>query len=188
MEFYPIHKDREQLFNEIRRRIFRLQNGKGLDSMIRIGADVHGQIGASYVSLKMLSQHYSKNLELALRLWGTQQREEQIMAYFLLPIDVITQEKMTQLLQTCHSFEIAEYGGTLLIAARKDIKEIVEKFLDADHPFLQIAALTAIAKERITRKSGTIFPSEYIRKIEGRAWADPYIKRVFERIRMDINE
>ena len=47
MEVFPIDKKVEQLFKEVSRRIFRLQNGRSLDSMERIGADTRGQIGAS---------------------------------------------------------------------------------------------------------------------------------------------
>ena len=59
MEVFPIDKKTEQLFNEVCRRIFRLQNGRSLDSMERIGADTQGQIGASYLSLKNLAGHTS---------------------------------------------------------------------------------------------------------------------------------
>ena len=52
MEVFPIDKKVEQLFKEVSRRIFRLQNGRSLDSMERIGADTRGQIGASYLSQK----------------------------------------------------------------------------------------------------------------------------------------
>ena len=55
MEVFPIDKKVEQLFKEVSRRIFRLQNGRSLDSMERIGADTRGQIGASYLSLKNLA-------------------------------------------------------------------------------------------------------------------------------------
>ena len=44
MEVFPIDKKVEQLFKEVSRRIFRLQNGRSLDSMERIGADTRGLI------------------------------------------------------------------------------------------------------------------------------------------------
>ena len=59
MEVFPIDKKTEQLFKEVSRRIFRLQNGRSLDSMERIGADTQGQIGASYLSLKNLAGQYN---------------------------------------------------------------------------------------------------------------------------------
>lgn len=85
MEVFPIDKKTEQLFNEVRRRIFRLQNGRSLDSMERIGADTRGQIGASYLSLKNLAGQYQPDLRLAQLLWGTKKREEQIVACFFIP-------------------------------------------------------------------------------------------------------
>ena len=51
MKVFPINKETEQTFKEISRRIFRLQNGRSLDSMENVGADTRGQIGASYLSL-----------------------------------------------------------------------------------------------------------------------------------------
>ena len=82
MEVYPISKETEQTFKEISRRIFRLQNGRSLDSMENVGADTRGQIGASYLSLKNLATRYPKEQKLAQLLWGTGRREEQIVACF----------------------------------------------------------------------------------------------------------
>ena len=65
MEVYPIDKKTEQTFKEISRRIFRLQNGRSLDSMENVGADTTGQIGASYLSLKNLATRYPKDQRLA---------------------------------------------------------------------------------------------------------------------------
>ena len=45
MEVFPIDKKVEQLFKEVSRRIFRLQNGRSLDSMERIGADTRDRSG-----------------------------------------------------------------------------------------------------------------------------------------------
>ena len=95
MEVFPIDKKTEQLFNEVRRRIFRLQNGRSLDSMERIGADTRGQIGASYLSLKNLAGQYQPDLRLAQLLWGTKKREEQIVACFLFPTQELITEKIT---------------------------------------------------------------------------------------------
>ena len=186
MEFYPIHKETEEIFKEIRRRIFRLQNGRGLDCLQRIGADTNGQIGASFVSLKTLSQQYTPNLEIALRLWGTQLREEQIVACFLLPVQMLTKEKVAQLLQTSSRFEIAEYGGTLVVAQREDVKELVEEFLHSDNPFLQTAALTAIAREQICKKNNSVFAHAFLQRFVDKEWAHPYPKRVFERTILNV--
>ena len=71
IEVFPIDKKVEQLFKEVSRRIFRLQNGRSLDSMERIGADTRGQIGASYLSLKNLAGQYQPDLRLAQLLWET---------------------------------------------------------------------------------------------------------------------
>ena len=97
MEVFPIDKKVEQLFKEVSRRIFRLQNGRSLDSMERIGADTRGQIGASYLSLKNLAGQYQPDLRLAQLLWGTKKREEQIVACFLFPVQELITEKITQL-------------------------------------------------------------------------------------------
>lgn len=183
IEVYPIHEEIEEQFNEIRHRIFRLQNGRGLDSMKRIGVSTDGQNGASYVSLKTLSQHYQPNLDLALRLWGIRRREEQIVACFLLPNSMVIKEKITQLLRLCLNFEIAEYFGTIVLSTREDIETIVQEFLLSDDPVLQIAALTAMARNRIVKKTTTIFTAPYIQNIAHTAWKDKYVERVFERLK-----
>ena len=136
MEVFPIDKKVEQLFKEVSRRIFRLQNGRSLDSMERIGADTRGQIGASYLSLKNLAGQYQPDLRLAQLLWGTKKREEQIVACFLFPVQELITEKITQLLQYCYNFEIAEYFGTLVLSKRENVKQMVNEYLNSDHSYL----------------------------------------------------
>lgn len=187
MEIHPINKELELLFHQICHRIYRLQNGKGLDSLKRIGADTQGQVGASYLSLKALSQNYPQNLELALLLWGTRRREEQILACFLLPPSMAIKEKITQLLSLCFNFEIAEYFGTLVLSKREDIEEIVHEFLEADDPYLQVAALTAIARNRIDKKLNTPFSANYIQNVTHKIRADKYVRLIFERLKSSAN-
>ena len=182
MEVYPISKETEQTFKEISRRIFRLQNGRSLDSMENVGADTRGQIGASYLSLKNLATRYPKEQKLAQLLWGTGRREEQIVACFLFPVEDLITEKITQLLQHCHSFEIAEYFGTLVLAKGKDLKSRVDGYLQSDSPFLQSAALTAIGRNRIDNKLNPVFTDSYIQEIDPNKFIDPHVQMVYNRI------
>ena len=133
MEVFPIDKKTEQLFKEVSRRIFRLQNGRSLDSMERIGAVTQGQIGARYLSLKNGAGQYQPDLRLAQLLWGTKKREEQIVACFLFPVQELITEKITQLLQHCYNFEIAEYFGTLVLSKLENVKQMVNEYLNSDH-------------------------------------------------------
>ena len=182
MEVFPIDKKTELLFKEVRRRIFRLQNGRSLDSMERIGADTRDQIGASYLSLKNLAGQYQVDLKLAQLLWGTKKREEQIVACFLFPIQELITEKITQLLQFGYNFEIAEYFGTLVLSKREDIEQIVNEYLSSDDPPLQAAALTAIGRSRIDRKLNSPFTDSYIRNIDRNKFTNANVQKVYERI------
>lgn len=111
MEVFPIDKKVEQLFKEVSRRIFRLQNGRSLDSMERIGADTRGQIGASYLSLKNLAGQYQPDLRLAQLLWGTKKREEQIVACFLFPVQELITEKITHYYNTVTTSRLRNISG-----------------------------------------------------------------------------
>lgn len=188
MEVFPINKESEQLFNEVSRRIFRLQNGRSLDSMERIGADTQGQIGASYLSLKNLAGQYRSDLKLAQLLWGTRKREEQIVACFIFPIQELITEKITQLLSYSYNFEIAEYFGTLVLAQREDIEQLVGEYLHSDDPLLQTAALTAIGRSRINRKSNSPFTDSYIRKIDKNKFTEMYVQKVYDRISISLKD
>lgn len=188
MEVFPINKESEQLFKEVSRRIFRLQNGRSLDSMERIGADTRGQIGASYLSLKNLAGQYRNNLKLAQLLWGTKKREEQIMACFLFPVQELIAEKITQLLEFSYSFEIAEYFGTLVLAQREDIEQLVNDYLHSDIPFLQAAALTAIGRSRINRKANSPFTDSYIQNVNKNKFTDTHVQKIYERINIFLKD
>lgn len=188
MEVFPINKESEQLFKEVSRRIFRLQNGRSLDSMERIGADTRGQIGASYLSLKNLAGQYRSDLKLAQLLWGTKKREEQIVACFLFPVQELIAEKITQLLDYSYSFEIAEYFGTLVLARREDIEQLVNEYLHSDDPFLQAAALTAIGRSRINREAKSPFTDSYIRNVDRNKFTDTHVQKIYERINIFLKD
>lgn len=182
MEVYPIDKKIEQLFQEISRRIFRLQNGRSMDSMERIGADTRGQIGASYLSLKNLANQYQPNQNLAILLWGTRKREEQIVACFLFPAQALIVEKIIQLLQISHGFETAEYFGTLVLSKRENLPQQVDEYLNSDHPFLQAAALTAISRSRIDNKTNPLFSDSYILNINCNNFINKQVQTIYNRI------
>ena len=184
MEVFPIDKKVEQLFKEVSRRIFRLQNGRSLDSMERIGADTQGQIGASYLSLKNLAGQYQPDLRLAQLLWGTKKREEQIVACFLFPVT----EKITQLLQHCYNFEIAEYFGTLVLSKLENVKQMVNEYLNSDHSYLQVAALTAIGRSRIDRKLNSPFTDSYILNIDRNKFTNTNVQKVYDRVSICLRE
>ena len=188
MEVFPIDKKVEQLFKEVSRRIFRLQNGRSLDSMERIGADTRGQIGASYLSLKNLAGQYRSDLKLAQLLWGTKKREEQIVACFLFPVQELITEKITQLLQYCYNFEIAEYFGTLVLSKRENVKQMVNEYLNSDHSYLQVAALTAIGRSRIDRKLNSPFTDSYILNMDRAKFTDTNVQKVYDRVSICLRE
>ena len=186
-EIRPIRPEAERLFGEIRRRIFRLQSGRSLDSMEKVGADTRGQIGASYVSLRTLARGYAPSDEVAHLLWGTGRREEQIVACFLWPTEGLTEEKMRQLLGQAYGQEIAEYAGTLLVARSGEVERWVGDFLQAEGEgaeALQVAALTAISRNRMERKADSPFTDEYVRGLEGRRWASSYVMITYNRLRL----
>ncbi len=188
IEVFPINKESEQLFKEVSRRIFRLQNGRSLDSMERIGADTRGQIGASYLSLKNLAGQYRSDLKLAQLLWGTKKREEQIVACFLFPVQELITEKITKLISFSYNFEIAEYFGTLVLAQREDVEQLVNEYLHSDTPFLQAAALTAIGRSRIIRKANSPFTDSYIRNVDRNKFTDTHVQKIYERINIFLKD
>lgn len=182
--FRPIDSHHEQIFKEISHRILRLQNGKSLDSMEKIGANTNGQIGASYLSLKTLAQNYPQDLETALLLWGTGKREEQIVACFLIPSERLIKEKIIQLLDICYSLELAEYFGTLVLSRYAEQVLLVNEFLQSDNANQQMAALACISRNRITKKTESPFSDNYIRGINTKQFNSPYVLNAYNRLRI----
>lgn len=182
--FRPIRRQEEERFQEIRRRILRLQSGKSLDSMEKVGADTRGQIGASFLSLKTLAKNYPPDHETALLLWGTGKREEQIVACFLFPPEGLAAEEIVRLLGHCHSPEIAEYFGTLVLSKHPDAAGLVDEFLQSESPHLQIAALTCISRNRIEKKAESAFPDTFVRAIDASRFTSPYVQIVYNRLRI----
>ncbi len=185
MDFKIVNTQLETQFKEIRRRIFRLQSGGTIDSLITIGANTENQIGASYVSLKQLASNYVPNEPLALLLWHEQKREEQIIACFLLP-DNLNVEKITQLCNSCLSFEISEYLGSIYLHKHPLFQEISTAWLDSESPYLQIAALTALSRYFILHKGGGKISKEFYEKSLQREYKHKYVQLLAQRFQHNL--
>lgn len=185
MEFKIVDKKLNALFQEILKRISRLQSGGTIDSLKEIGADTDKQIGASYVSLKQLASNYNPNEALALLLWNVRRREEQIMACLLLP-ENINKEKITQLTDYCLNYEIAGYLGSLFLYKYSFLAEIARDWIESDIPYRQIAMLTALARHLIIYKEDSQITKEFFSSILQREFKDKYVRLAVDRYRFNI--
>lgn len=185
MEIKIVDQKLEARFQEILRRIGRLQSGGTIDSLKDIGANTDKQIGASYLSLKQLADHYQPNESIALLLWNTHRREEQIIACLLFP-ENINKEKITQLSIHCLNFEIAGYLGALYLFHYPFLAEVAASWLDSDVPFQQLAVLTALARHRIINKENSKVSADFFYKAVHRNYKDKYVQLAAERYRFNI--
>lgn len=184
MDFKIVDKNLDSRFREILRRIRRLQSGGTIDSLKEIGANTDNQIGASYVSLKQLAAQYEPEESLALLLWNTGKREEQIVACMLLPLQM-NREKITQLMPDCLNAEIAGYVGSLYLFRHPDLSAIANEWLESGQPFQQVAILTALARHLIVYKNDSRISREYFHSIVHRDYEDVYVQRTAERYRFN---
>ena len=184
MQFKPITPSTEQKFRDLRRRINKLQSGGTVDSLINIGANVDNLIGASYLSLKNLALRYDKDYDLALLLWNTQKREEQIVSCFLLPDDLIT-EKIIQLMDVCMSFEIATYIGSVYLYKHKELEVIVANWSQNGSVLMQNAALTAAARFLILNKDVSQERKDSLNKYFKQVYSDKHIQALANRYRLN---
>lgn len=185
MPYTIINKNTDIFFQEISRRIHRLQSGGTIDSLKEIGADTTGQLGASYVSLKQLASNYTPNEQLATLLWGQRKREEQIIACLLFPEDT-NREKITQLMPDCLSFEIGGYMGSLYLYKRHDLELISKAWSVSGNPYQQLAVLTALARHVIIYKNDSKISKEFFKSILQFDYKDKYVQLAAERYRFNI--
>lgn len=182
MEYAVLSSDTLKTFREIQKRIRRLQNWGSIDSLKHLGINPGNQVGASFVSLKKLASGYFPNEQIACLLWNTQRREEQIVACLLLP-KKINKEKITQLIQSCCNFEIAEYFGSFFLYDFENLSEIATKWINSPDPFMQIAVLTACARHLILNKSRTVISKEFFNSMISNNYKDKYVQLVAQRYR-----
>jgi len=170
----------EKVYKEIKRRIRRLQQVGTMDSLSIIGANTENQIGASFLSLKNLANNYSTDELVARALWGDKRREEQIFACFLFP-DELSREKLLTLIDSCLSFEIAEYFGSMLLARQKEFKTLIKDWQNTENPKLQVAILTSIARYNILNYNKDSVDKELKNKIVNRNYTNKYVQIVASR-------
>ncbi|CCZ09680.1 MULTISPECIES: DNA alkylation repair protein [Odoribacteraceae] len=180
MEYSVLSPDTEPRFKEIQKRIRRLQNRGNIESLEHLGINTENQIGASFLSLKTLAACYQPDENLAILLWNTCKREEQIVACLLLP-KKINKEKITQLIQSCYNTELAEYFGSLYLCHQENLKEIASEWSDSNIPFQQIAALTACARHLILYKSAPVISADFLKLLSHKDYTDKYVKLVASR-------
>lgn len=185
MDFQVIDKDTESKYQELKRRIWRLQSGATLDSMKNVGADTSRQIGASFVSLKQLATHYTPDEQLALMLWHAEKREEQIMACFLFP-ENLNKEKITQLFDHCLNMEIAGYLGSLYLYRHPQLLSIGETCLLSGEPVQQMAILSALAKHLLVNKENSLFDKACFSEILHREYKDKFVRLTAERYLLNL--
>lgn len=183
MDFFIIDKELQEKFDQLSRRIRRLQNGGCIDSLRHLGVDTEKQVGASFLSLKTLAANYLPDEKLAVLLWNTRKREEQIMACLLLPKET-NKEKITQLLQECHKFEIAEYFGSQYLASYPGILPVITEWIADKNPYLQVAALIATARHRILNKTESLVTPEFYKEIISRNYEDKYVRLIAHRFNL----
>ena len=108
--------------------------------------------------------------------------------FHVFPFQELITEKITQLLQHCYNFEIAEYFGTLVLSKRENVEQMVNEYLNSDQPYLQITALTAIGRSRIDRKLNSPFTDSYILNIDRNKFADINVQKVYDRVSICLRE
>lgn len=187
MEFTVLTPESEEKFNNICRRIRRLQSGGTIDSLQTLGVDTGKQIGASFVSLKSLASSYEPDELLATLLWKQQRREEQIIACFLFPVD-LNKEKITQLAFMCHNFEVAEYFGSILLSKHPELESIAEQWSNSPEPFLQVCALTGVARHLIINKKTSALSPGFFQRILKKEFNNKYVGLVAERYRFNFKK
>lgn len=182
MDYMILNKETEEKIKEIKRRIRRLQNWGNISSLHHLRVNTRHQVGASFVSLKTLASQYTPDESISEALWLSRQREEQILACFLLP-KKINKEKITQLMPHCLSAEIAEYMGSLVIAEHPDIQNIMKNWTDSSEPFLQIAALCGGARHLVLYKNMPLISEVFFKNLLNKEYEDKYVCLVAERYR-----
>lgn len=182
MEYVVLSSETQKTFQEIQQRIRRLQNWGSIANLKNLGINPGNQVGASFVSLKQLASRYSPDEQIAFLLWNTRKREEQILACLLLP-KKINKEKITQLIQNCYNFEVAEYLGSLYLYNFENLTEIVTEWIDSQKPFMQIAALTACARHLILFKSQSVISKDFFNTLIYKDYKDKYVYLVAQRYR-----
>ncbi len=95
-------------------------------------------------------------------------------------------EKITQLIQTCLDFEIAEYFGSLYLQKHPQLTEVSANWLDSENPFQQTAALTALARYLILHKKNNKTQTELFQAAIRRNFKDKYVQLLVNRYRFNI--
>ena len=95
----------------------------------------------------------------------------------------INKEKITQLIQNCYNFEVAEYLGSFFLYNFEKLTEIATEWINSEKPYMQIAALTACARHLILFKSQPAISKDFFNNLIHNDYKDKYVQLVARRYR-----
>ncbi|MEA4985632.1 hypothetical protein SDC9_37795 [bioreactor metagenome] len=108
MKFLLTNSELDQQINLIKRQIRLSMDGIVADSMKEHGIVYKKNYGVSITRLRDLAKNYTKNHDLAQRLWLLEIRETMILASLLQPVETFTPEIATHWSNKCNNIELIE--------------------------------------------------------------------------------
>jgi 3-methyladenine DNA glycosylase AlkD len=166
------HSLHEKL-KEIKRSFRPYMNGVVSTSMRQKGSDYKINWGVNLSDLRVISQEYEKDEELANALWNENIRECKILATMLMPPEVMNQEKAEAWMNGIHTQEMAELVTFHLFQHIDNSEQLAYNWLESDNPLWKICAYHILSNQlKRMRKMNETFVDAFLEHIQNSLTSD----------------
>lgn len=131
---------------EIRRKIMLSMNGIVSEKMTQSGIVYKKNYGVDIPRLKEIAASYSKNSDLAQRLWLTKIRETMIIASLLYPKDKFTKQSANEWVSEFHHVELVEQVSMNLFQKLPFANELCLNWIYSNHSWTAITGYVLSAR------------------------------------------
>lgn len=150
MKYFAVNEDIEKEINSIKRNIMLSMNGICSESMTQMGYNYGKNFGVSLARLRDIAQNYSKNYDLAYRLWLLPIRECKILGTMLCEPGKLTAENLNHWLDGIENPELAETISMYLLSRTEGMTAELIGLLTSDNINIRLAGYHTIARMTTT--------------------------------------
>lgn len=146
MKYFAVNEDIEKMIGSIKRDIMLSMNGICAEEMNKRGCEYRQNFGVSIVRLKEIASKYSRDYELAYRLWLLPIRETKILATMLCEPQKMTAEKLKEWSAGITNQEMAEVVSMYLLSKAEHLTKEYIAWLNSDNYLMRLTAYHTLSR------------------------------------------
>ena len=146
IKYFAVNEEIETQIKSIRRAIYLSMNGICAENIDNSGLEYKQNFGVAWTRLVEIAQNYTKNYDLAERLWLMSIRETKLLATLLCPPQELTAERLTEWVKGITTIELAEIFAFALLRKTTNLTEEILQLEQSENHLHRLTAYHTLAR------------------------------------------